>query len=111
MPPLPLPLRFSLWVARAASKLAPKACQEELKRNWEAELIYHWHREVRGPGAFFLWSFGAFRHAWYLLRTEHTVDNLIHDLKSGLRSLKRSRGIIAIAVLSLGIGIGANAAM
>jgi len=54
---------------------------------------------------------GAFRHAWYLLRTEYTMDSIWQDIKFGLRSLNRSRGIIVIAVLSLAIGIGANAAI
>jgi len=36
------------------------------------------------------------------------MDIIWQDVKFGLRSLKRSRGLIAIAVLSLGIGIGAN---
>jgi len=39
------------------------------------------------------------------------MDIIWQDVKFGLRSLKRSRGLIAIAVLSLGIGIGANTAI
>jgi putative ABC transport system permease protein len=54
---------------------------------------------------------GAFQHAWYLFRTEYTMDLIWQDLKFGLRTLKRSRGLIALAVLSLAIGIGANTAI
>jgi putative ABC transport system permease protein len=36
------------------------------------------------------------------------MDVIWQDAKYGLRALKRSRGLIAIAVLSLAIGIGAN---
>ncbi len=36
------------------------------------------------------------------------MDLIWQDVKYGLRSLRRGRGIIAIAVLSLAIGIGAN---
>lgn len=111
MPPRPLPLRLSLWVARTASRLAPKGHQEELRGNWEAELIYHWQQEVRAPGAFFLWSLGAFRHAWYLLRTEYSMDNIWHDIRYGLRSLNRNRGIMILACLSLAMGIGASTAV
>jgi putative ABC transport system permease protein len=58
-----------------------------------------------------LWSLGAFQHAWYLFRTEYTMDLIWQDLKYGLRALKRSRGLIALAVLSLAIGIGANSSI
>ncbi|MGW8267053.1 MAG: ABC transporter permease, partial [Longimicrobiales bacterium] len=58
-----------------------------------------------------LWSLGAFQHAWYLLKTEYTMDSIWQDVKYGFRSLNRSRGIIGIAVLSLAIGIGANSAI
>ena len=60
---------------------------------------------------FFLWSLGAFKHAWYLFRTEYTMDSIWQDVKYGIRSLNRSRGIIAIAILSLAVGIGANASI
>lgn len=39
------------------------------------------------------------------------MDLIWQDVKYGLRSLRRGRGIIAIAVLSLAIGIGANASI
>ncbi len=58
-----------------------------------------------------LWSLDAFQHAWYLFRTEYTMDLIWQDMKYGLRSLNRSRGLIAIAILSLAIGIGANTAI
>lgn len=39
------------------------------------------------------------------------MDSILQDLKFGVRSLNRSRTIITIAILSLAIGIGANAAI
>jgi len=65
---------------------------------------------ARTQGLLF-WSLGAFQHAWYLLKTEYTMDSIWQDMRYGFRSLNRSRGIIGIAILSLAIGIGANSAI
>ena len=108
-PPLSFRLRLSLWLIRVACALAPRVQRRDLKAQWEAELLYRWQRTERSPAQeLLLWSLGAFQHAWYLFRTEYTMDLIWQDVKYGLRSLNRSRGLIAIAVLSLAIGIGAN---
>jgi putative ABC transport system permease protein len=39
------------------------------------------------------------------------MERIWQDVKYGFRALRRSKGLIAIAVLSLGIGIGANTAI
>jgi len=96
---------------------------------WEADLLHRWqwweemeagdaggpiplrHRKGHRSREVLLWSLGAFRHAWYLLKTEYTMDSIWQDVKYGSRSLSRSRGIIGMAILSLAIGIGANSAI
>jgi putative ABC transport system permease protein len=110
-PALPFRLRLCLWLVRAACAMAPGGRRKEMSAQWEADLIHRWRwMEGRGQGIL-AWSLGAFRHAWYLLKTEYTMDSIWQDVKYGFRSLNRSRGIMGIAILSLAIGIGANSAI
>ena len=41
----------------------------------------------------------------------HLLDTLVQDVRTGFRSLARSRGFSAVVVLTLGLGIGANTAI
>jgi len=114
----PFSLRLSLWLVHAASVAVPRARRELWRKQWNAELIHRWQqrgsaerpgrRSARGVLGFAVGSFG---HAWYLFRTEYTMDIIWQDVKYGLRALRRGKGLIAVAIVSLGIGIGANASI
>src|SRR5581483_80607 len=45
------------------------------------------------------------------MRWRHLMDSLFHDIRFGFRTMLRNPGFAAIAILTLAIGIGANAAL
>ena len=95
--------------------LIPRAIRDDWRREWEAELDHHEHELqawrarhvgrqllVRSAGA--IWDV-----AW--LQRRRLEEEMVQDVRFGLRLLWRSPMFTAAAVLSLAIGIGANAAV
>jgi len=105
--------RLSRALIRTASWFVPRERRTTWRQQWHAELAHRWKHRDDGltPSkhrGIVVWSLGAFGHAWYLLRTEFTMDLIWQDIRYAFRSLRHGRGIVALAIVSLALGIGAN---
>src|SRR5262245_36537897 len=109
--------RFWLWLIRVIGVIVPRRLRADWRQEWEAELRYRerllaeWDRlEWRNKFALLWHSLGAFMDALWL-QPRRWEDEMIQDLRFGLRMLLKHKGLSVVAVLSLALGIGANSAM
>jgi predicted permease len=109
--------RFWRWLIRFIGVIVPRRFRARFRQEWEAELEYReellarWDRRDWRSTIALLWrSLGAFWDALWLqqLRWE---DEMIQDLRFGVRMLLKNRAFTAVATLSLALGIGANTAI
>jgi putative ABC transport system permease protein len=106
-----------LWLIAMLGLIVPRRLRADWRQEWEAELQYReallkeWDRlRWRTKLDLFWRSLGAFRDALWLqqLRVE---DEMLQDLRYGLRMLLRQRMVTAAAIIALALGIGANTAV
>jgi predicted permease len=106
--------RPHLWLIRLIGVIVPRRLRADWRQEWEAELRYRermlaeWDRlDWRSKLGLLRRSASAFWDA-LVLQPQRWEDEMIQDLRYGVKMLLKNRAFTLVVALSLALGIGAN---
>jgi predicted permease len=106
-----------LAIIDAGRWLAPASRRRDWRRQWRADILHEWQwltRHPKGVGdraGLFVRAAGALRHAFWLRLHVRRLEMITQDIRYGWRLMVRKPAFTIVAVLTLGLGIGANVSM